>query len=292
MKDYRVIMLGPSGSGKTVFLASMYKQLAIFGDSKFFLEVESGKNRKRLNSLYMEIATGDTWPQGTKRSKISKWKFICKVQTPNLDIYPACQFTYIDYAGGLVTDELEEEDNDPVSADFDDELKNADSFLGLLDGQKIYDLMSGGEGREIFLYKDLPNMLPILNKCSQQNPVHFVISKWDLLEKHYSIDMISERLLSITDFRNLVQNRIHAGSQVRLIPVSSIGSNFAIPQSDGSMKKVSGNLPEPFQVEMPVACVLPAKFRHELANLKNDKIEELSRKIEINLLDLNQKLKR
>ena len=84
MKDYKVIMLGPSGSGKTVFLASMYKQLAIHGDAEFFLEASSGTSRKRLNSIYMQVATGEAWPRGTRRSEISEWSFTCKVQTPNL----------------------------------------------------------------------------------------------------------------------------------------------------------------------------------------------------------------
>lgn len=282
MKDYRVIMLGPSGSGKTVLLASMYKQLALHGDAKFFIQVGNGEKRKRLVSIYRQVATTDEiWPKGTRRSEISEWSFICKVQTPNLAVYPACKFTYIDYAGGWITDESE--DDDSISSQFDDELKNADALLGLLDGQKVLEMMRGekGGGGDVLLETDLPNMLPTMNQCGAENPVHFVISKWDLLESHFSLESIREKLLSIRDFKQLVQSRVQAGSQVRLIPVSSVGSGFAVFQPDGSMTKVLGHQPEPFQVEMPIACVLPAKFRFELNRLKEKKQEELSRKIEI-----------
>jgi energy-coupling factor transporter ATP-binding protein EcfA2 len=279
MKDYKVIMLGSSGSGKTVLLASMYKQLAIHGDAKFFLEVGSGENRKRLNSVYMQVATGETWPRGTRPSEISEWSFTCKVQTPNLSVYPACKFTYIDYPGGLITDESE--DDASISSQLDDELADADAFLGLLDGQKILEMMKGQKGGDVLIYNDLPNMLPIMSQSGTENPVHFVISKWDLIENHFSLESIRERLLAIRDFKQLVQSRVQAGSQVRLIPVSSVGSGFAVPQPDGSMKKVVGHQPEAFQVEMPIACVLPAKFRLELSRLNEEKQEELSRKIEI-----------
>jgi hypothetical protein len=124
-------------------------------------------------------------------------------------------------------------------------------------------------------------MLPIMSQSGTENPVHFVISKWDLIENHFSLESIRERLLAIRDFKQLVQSRVQAGSQVRLIPVSSVGSGFAVPQPDGSMKKVVGHQPEAFQVEMPIACVLPAKFRLELSRLNEEKQEELSRKIEI-----------
>lgn len=62
MKTYKIITLGASGSGKTVFLASMFKALSIQGDYTFFLEVEDPAKRKRLNAIYTQVITGDSWP--------------------------------------------------------------------------------------------------------------------------------------------------------------------------------------------------------------------------------------
>ncbi|MHC5828813.1 MAG: ATP-binding protein, partial [Nostoc sp.] len=110
MNTYTVIMLGPSGSGKTVFLASMYKKLSTQGEHGFFLDVDGAEKRKRLNNIYTQIAVDDKWPKGTTYSEISEWTFTCRVQTENLPIYSACKFAYLDYAGGRLTDEMEEED--------------------------------------------------------------------------------------------------------------------------------------------------------------------------------------
>lgn len=276
MKTYNVIMLGPSGSGKTVLLASMYKKLAIQGDAGFLLEVEGGEKRKRLNNTYMQVAAGETWPRGTRFSEVSEWNFTCRVQTENLPIYSACRFAYLDYAGGRLTDEMEE-----VDTDFDSKLDQADALLGLLDGQKILDFMRGGKDGNTLVFIDLPNMLQIMQRCGTQNPVHFVISKWDLIESKFSLEQIRERLLQIGEFKQIVQNRVKAGSQVRLIPVSSVGMGFAIPQPDGGMKKTLGALPQPFQVEMPIGCVLPAKIRFELNQIKEKREAEQARSIEV-----------
>ena len=110
LNTYTVIMLGPSGSGKTVFLASMYKKLSTQGDLGFFLEVDGAEKRKRLNKVYTQIAIDEKWPKGTTYSEVSEWSFTCRVQTENLPIYSACRFNYLDYAGGRITDEMDEED--------------------------------------------------------------------------------------------------------------------------------------------------------------------------------------
>ena len=133
MKTYKIITLGASGSGKTVFLASMFKALSIQGDYTFFLEVEDQARRKRLNAIYTQVITGDSWPQGTKYSDVSEWSFNCRVKIPTLETYTACQFTYFDYAGGRLTDSEE----DP---EFENLIQQASTVLGLLDGQKIYSL--------------------------------------------------------------------------------------------------------------------------------------------------------
>jgi hypothetical protein len=257
----------------------MYRKLAIQGEAAFFLETEGGNNRKRLNDIYMQVAVGESWPRGTKRSEVSEWNFTCRVQTKTLSNYPACKFTYLDYAGVHVAEVTEDDDSD--SSDFDQKLEEADAFLGLLDGGKILSFMQGSREGDILIFRDLPNILQIMSRCGIENPVHFVISKWDLIDGKFSLEEIRERLLQISDFKQLVENRITAGSQVRLIPVSSVGMNFAVPQSDGSMKKIPEQLPQPFQIEMPLACVLPAKFRFELNRLNKQKSEEAARVIEV-----------
>ena len=274
MNVYTVIMLGPSGSGKTVFLASMFKKMSTQGELGFFLEVDGEEKRKRLVNLYKQIAAEEKWPLGTKYSEVSEWIFTCRVQTPNLPIYSACQFEYLDYAGGRITDESEEEDRE-----FEDKLKHADTLLGLLDGQRIRALMRNEQLGLLWAISDLPNMLTVMQRSVK--PVHFVISKWDVLDGEYSLKEIRDRLLQIDEFKNLVNLRNQEGSPIRLIPVSAVGKGFAKLQPDGSMVKSLTSLPHPFQVEVPLACVLPDMIQVHLEELIQKRQQELNTPLEI-----------
>jgi GTPase SAR1 family protein len=267
MNTYSVIMLGPSGSGKTVFLASLYKKLSTQGDTGFFLQVESAEKRKRLNNLYTQIAVDEKWPKGTTYSEVSEWTFTCRVQTEGLPIYSACQFTYLDYAGGRINDEMGEED-----PEFDNQLKNADALLGLLDGQRLLALMQGEAFGRVWAVNDLPNMLNIMQEI-QNKPIHFVISKWDIIEGRYTLEEIIDRLYKIDEFRNLIRTRSRGNIPIRLIPISAVGKDFATLQKDGSMSKNSQTLPKPFQVEVPLACVLPDMIQTKLKEIMQQRKE-------------------
>ncbi|MDJ0554099.1 MAG: hypothetical protein QNJ68_06615 [Microcoleaceae cyanobacterium MO_207.B10] len=275
MNTYSVIMLGPSGSGKTVFLSSMYKNLSTQGKRGFFLKFDSAENRKRLINTYAELATDEKWPVGTLLSEVSEWEFTCCVQTEDLSIYDACKFVYIDYAGGRLTDEMGEEDEE-----FNSKIRAADTMLVLLDGQRLCNLMRKERDGVIWVIRDLSNILGVVQNIKDK-PVHFVISKWDIVEPHYSLQEIRDRLLEIEEFSDLVRIRNKVGVPVRLIPVSSVGKEFATLQSDGRMAKNLGIIPKPFQLEAPLACILPDKIKIQVRELTKKIIEEKGRNIEV-----------
>ncbi|MGD1700474.1 hypothetical protein [Dapis sp. BLCC M229] len=275
MKSYKILTLGASGAGKTVFLASMFRSLSTQGEYGFYLEAEDFESQKLLNDIYTNLIIGK-WPESTRRDELSKWKFTCYIQNPNLENFPICQFIYFDYAGARFA-EMEEDDYE-----LQEIIKQADAILGLLDGQKIQALInnSNQEKNSQFLKFDLPPIIKWMSYC--QAPIQFVISKWDLLENdNFGLKEISDRLLEIPEFKELVVNRNQEGSPVRLIPVSSIGSGFATPQPDGSMKKIAGSIPRPFHMEVPVSCVIPDLLEKEiqvnldqLITLSNESIGE------------------
>lgn len=276
MNNYSIIMLGPSGSGKTVFLSSLYKKLSTQSELGFFLQVDTAEKRKRLNNIYTQVAADDKWPAGTRYSEVSEWTFTCRVQNPSdLSIYDACSFTYLDYAGGSITEEADEEDG---SSDVSDRSKTADALLGLLDGQKLCALMRKEKLGTVWAVNDLRNMIDLMQSSSR--PVHFVISKWDIVEQSYTLEQIRDQLLEIDEFKNLVRLRNQAGAPVRLIPVSAVGKGFAIAQTDGSMKK-TGELPKPFQVEVPLACILPDRMKAMIEDLVKKRESELKTPIEV-----------
>jgi len=262
-------MLGPSGAGKTVLLASMHKKLSIQGEEGFFIEVQDPVRRQVLENIYAEVATGDKWPGHTDQSDQSQsgyeWTFRCCVRIEDRSIHPACQFTYLDYAGGKLTDA------DVAGEDLVSEAKTADAVLGLLDGRKIYSFMNNNddEFRNLFLHKDIPSIARIMQSCNA--PVHFVISKWDLLEGKYTLGQIRDRLLEILEFKNLISQLV--GNTVRLIPVSSVGANFATLLPNGKMQKHLGAIPRPFYVEVPLACVLPDALLKRVSDLKKQEKE-------------------
>lgn len=274
MNTYSIIMLGSNASGKTVFLASLYKKLSTQGDAGFFLEVDNGETGHHLHDLYSEIAFGEDWPKPTFPNEIPEWTFTCRVQTKNLPIYSACRFTYIDYAGGRITDYTEQENRE-----FSNKLQNADIILGLLDGQRIISLMQHEKLGSIWAINQLPKMLSLMQKLGK--PIQFVISKWDIVEDKYSLQEVLDLLLSIDEFKNLVQNCQKAGVPIRLIPVSAVGKGFATLQSDGSMLKTPGVLPKPFQVELPLACVLPDLIQAEYKRLEKQEEEMKKAKPEV-----------
>jgi len=268
MKTYKVIMLGPSGAGKTVFLAGMYKKLSTQGDEGFFLEVQEPLRREILQNIYAEVATGDKWPlhnDSSDQSENGEWTFRCCLRIADQSIHTACEFTYLDYAGGKLTDA------NVAGEDLVSEARTADAVLGLLDGRKIYSFMNNNndEFRNLFLYKDIPSIIPIIQSCNA--PVHFVISKWDLLEGKYTLGQIRDRLLEVLEFKNLISQL--SGNTVRLIPVSSVGANFATLLPNGKMQKHPGAIPRPFCVEVPLACVLPDALLKRVSDLKNQEKE-------------------
>lgn len=272
-------MLGPSGSGKTVFLSSLYKKLSTQSGLGFFIQIDTSEKRKRLNNIYTQVAADEKWPAGTRYSEVSEWVFTCRVQTEDLSIYDACSFTYLDYAGGRITEEADESDeSDEEEESFDESFKEADALLALLDGQKLCALMRKEKLGKVWAVNDLRNMIDVMQGSGK--PVHFVISKWDVVEQSYTLEQIRDQLLEIDEFKNLVRLRNQAGSPVRLIPVSAVGKGFAIAQADGSMKK-TGELPKPFQVEVPLACILPDMIQAMLKDLVKKRESELETPIEV-----------
>ena len=279
MNNYSIIMLGPSGSGKTVFLSSLYKRLSTQSELGFFLQVDTVAKRKRLNNIYTQVAIEEKWPPATRYDQVSEWTFTCRVQNPSdLSIHDACSFTYLDYAGERITDETDDEDG---GVEFDNRLKNADALLGLLDGQRLCSLMKDEKVGKVCAIKDLGNMIQEMQKMEGlKKPVYFVISKWDIVEQSYSLEQIRERLLEIDEFKNLIKLRNQAKSTVRLIPVSAVGKGFAISQPDGSMKK-TGELPKPFQVEVPLACILTDKIKQQIEEILKKRESEQAKNTEV-----------
>ena len=273
MKTYNIIVLGSSGSGKTLFLASMFKKLSVQNkEIGFFLETDPDK-RKKLLTKFREFAhPGLDWPPGTLRNEVSRWIFTCAIKSPPGAIYPILRFAYLDYSGEVITEVLEDLADGVPTWEIEQEVKKADALLVLLDGQKILYLMQDKAQAFDKLEHDLNNILPIVNRVSAM-PIHFVITKWDLLQQEkYSLGEVRNCLFEFGYFKDIVDQRRTLDMPTRLIPTSALGHGFAQIDCSGMMKKNKNRRPEPFQVEMPLACILIDKYQVIKNQLDSDQI--------------------
>jgi hypothetical protein len=258
----KVVVLGFPNAGKTVFLASMYRRLATPGQAGCVLDMKP-EQRKKLIGVYDQIAdTEKDFPPSTAPGETTEWSFTGRVQSLKR-FYPVFKFSYLDYAGERGRD-LFKLPYTSFGADFEKTLRKADILLGVLDGQEVLRFMRGQEGEQF--HRDLQNMLIIMTNSEKPKPIHFILTKWDLLEGTYSLSQVLEGLERIDPFRNFVTYQTQS-STLRLIPVSALGKGFA-REENGVMKKSSAAQIHPFQVEMPLVCSLLDYSEAEVRKLK------------------------
>ncbi len=243
--------LGPSGSGKTVFLASLYSLLRIRrADFAFYLRTELSASLD-LNAVYNRVTSPEeTWPEASQ--SVHEWTFTVTVPSESGDLEPL-QIRYLDYPGGILTNP--HASNDERIGRLLGRLREANGLLVLLDGMAMRDLVHGRPSGQRYLDVELSSSLEIAQQS--RCPIHFVVTKWDLLDGTVALGQVRDRLLSDDNFGDLVQAKSRdVGSTIRLIPVSSVGSGFARLLSDGRMEK-TGAKARPFNVQTPLVAVLP-----------------------------------
>jgi len=75
---------------------------------------------------------------------------------------------------------------------------------------------------------------------------------------------ILDRLSKVDIFQTFIDG--WQSYTLRLIPVSSVGKNF-VKEENGKTVKIPGAYVAPFQVEMPLACILPDIFDAQIKRL-------------------------
>jgi hypothetical protein len=257
--SYRILVLGPAGSGKTLFLASMYYRLSVLNSTGFFLKTRERKHlpeqiealRKYLERLRNPDEEDFSVP--TLLSELTEWRFFCNVRVGSRN-HSLARLSFYDYAGERIRYQY---NTQKFSPEFRRVLDKASVLLAVLDGQELLKLMQNKENN---FEKDVVNdILPILT--NKPPLVYFMITKWDLLQGHYSLDDVLSRLMaSSRNFSEFVHAQREHGT-LRLIPVSSVGFDFAdFVHSDDRMLKKPNSKFEPYQVEMPLVSVMFDEF--------------------------------
>ena len=271
MRTINVHALGPSGSGKTVFMAAMYRQLRIKGaDADFFLKTDHATS-VHMNSVFNAVANPqEEWPASTRVA--NEWEFGLTVTTPAGDFEPL-KMKYVDYPGLILTAPRAAEDERYQHVI--EQLKSAHALLVLLDGAGVLACLRGEPHGRRFLDFELSSSLEIVQQT--RCPVHFAVTKWDLLEGGHSLAEVRDLLLGDGSFRDLIRGRSEsAAGPIRLIPVSSVGTGFAAMQPNGQMQKL-GPPARPFQVELPLISVIPDFVTYAYSELRARDQDVLSR---------------
>ncbi|MDD1428435.1 DUF2075 domain-containing protein [Dolichospermum sp. ST_sed9] len=270
-----IVTLGGSGAGKSIYLATLYNKLFAGNPSiDFYFNCSIKKNNNEENEVQAKdreielfkicssLINDDEFPEGTRG--FEQWEFEVTIQK-QLATYTAGSFAFIDYAGGVVNEialGTEEQKEKLINA-----IKEANVILVLLDGIQVIDLLRNkSELRTLrtWITEDINLMIADVIKSKTNTPVHFIITKWDCLV-HQNLDnlvRIKEALSTINSFKNFIDSSKRIGRAIRLIPVSSLGNDFAIPiynqeEIFQGMKKISNHLEiKPDLVEVPLAYAL------------------------------------
>lgn len=283
------MMLGPTQSGKTLFLSAMWQKLQWPLDPGFHLEAMTAAGqpdkeaRTRLDRIYTHLLTKPDFPPGTGLGLKTTYRFACLIRS-HYGVFKACDFEYMDYAGGLLSQES------IVDPDFDRAVESADVLLGLIDGVRLLLAMDNDLTARDWVSAELAPVLvsvaDTLNKSGRPPcSIHFVISKWDAirtLSPERTLQDFRDFLLSFPPVQNLLKMTTDSAT-IRLIPFSSLGKDFAEVTLEISelpsgatrravhVRKHTENLnirtPIPINVEIPLACALPDVLTQRLAAL-------------------------
>lgn len=269
-REVNVLMLGRRESGKTVLIASMWRELAFGGSAGVLVTTDPEGDRVGLGDLCKQIEDPESeLPISTPLGDVKKWTFIVKAMDKSAREKEAFRFSCLDYAGEYI-DKVA--GGETIIPEFANALESADIIMGVLDGQKIAHRMAG---RPEYDFSTRLRELSSILMEHRMKPVHFIITKWDLLAGKHSLEEVIKNLSEENPFKNLLANPRMGG--VRFIPVSSLGLNGFVHEDPhtGKMKK---SFPikswKPAYVTLPLACAIPDMLTADMAKLHAARNEE------------------
>lgn len=257
---FRVVSLGVAGTGKTVLLASMFKQLQLRRPGRSYRLETGEEERVHLGQLYTElIDTEQPWPRGTQGAEARTFDFDV-VASSGPSRQEVLRIRYLDYAGEVL--ERTGDDVDPGHiAELERHISAAHALFGVIDGQLLVEYLRDEPRGIRYMDGSLMAMLGFLGRGSA--PIHFLVTKWDLVRDIGEIDdhhetrlgMVRRALLDHPDISALVRSDDLEDRSIRLIPVSAVGDGFAETRPDGTVAKIRGARADPYHLDLPFAAV-------------------------------------
>ncbi|MFD0660451.1 hypothetical protein [Thermocatellispora tengchongensis] len=261
---FRIVALGLQGSGKTLLLASMFQELKAPTRQSYYLSAPPA-DVARLTEWYSTMADTSSsgsdrdWPYGTAVGDTRRFLFSVRTRSGGV-VHEVLRLDYLEYAGELLTGT--DEDGARGREELFAHMESAHALLGILDGQRIRRHLDGHPGGWAELDRTLNILIPHMMNATC--PIHFVITKWDLLDdldedENARLAIVRNMLMSNDHFRALVGT--HSRDRVvRLIPVSAVGPGFARMDGQGHVVKVPHAQARPVYVDVPLSAVVPDLF--------------------------------
>jgi hypothetical protein len=247
--ELKLSLVGFETSGKTVFVGCMFNELRVPDEDGVFLYTPPEKAGKLLKLYKATADTSAEFPVPTSKAAMLEWPFTVKVRSGTA-VTDVVRLSYLDFSGESLRDLFNDAPN-PATHQLYERFKASDVLMAALDGLQVKRYM---ENRPLpNFYDDLGTLLALLS--NHPKPVNLVLTKWDILQDHYTLQQVIEQLLEISQFAKFVRSQRMLGT-CRLIPVSSVGKGFVVEKGD-EMRKVPGQRISPVRVELPIACALP-----------------------------------
>ena len=254
-----VVMVGPNMSGKTVALAVLQSRAWLptagrrwYLDSTYSSAAYDGS--LSLNQIYTQIIDPNMpMPRRNEPGEMFEYDFRCRLEGAGEALSPV-QIRFRDIPGEDITQPAQ-----PGQASKDSMLsyiREADAIIGMLDGQDIHDFISG-KMNSAELHRRYFGTFANLRTSRDRQPVHLVLSKWDLFvdpkaPRQFDLGHVSRRLLEVGLFRAFVESRHRSRIPMHLIPISSLGVGFL----DEENRKTGKPDVAPRNIDIPLAYVL------------------------------------
>lgn len=268
---FRVVALGLEGAGKTVLLASQFHKLCgPVADRRYFLDGDFRQDQ-RLSWIYGHVCdTSVPWPPGSLIGETREFLFDCKAIDRTGDARTVFRISYLDYSGDL----LEPSDQQHESlGEVEARVENADALLVIIDGRRVLQLLRDEPKGHDYFDRRLQPLLRLARRVSR--PVQLILTKWDLVRTfgepsdgdEACLRQVRDCLKDYVDFESLMHGHGPRQKEVRLIPVSAVGSRFAMLRDDGTVAKRQDGTLDPIDVEVPLYAVLPDVLKQAALSL-------------------------
>ena len=258
MDSFDVVTLGAPGAGTTMFLAAMFGQLqgGQPGNGPF-LDITLAQARMLQRILAAASDPQGGWPDTTPPSPVPEWEFTCCVRSAGR-IFEVFGINYLDFAGGRLQQVL---DGDAETGRrFQQRVTSAHALLGVLDGLALRYLLDDDPRAERLVSLGMRTIFRIMRTHAGGRPIHFIVTKWDLLADAYELGDVRAKLMEFGDFAALVQSARSGppgapAPLVRLIPVSALGFGFAQLDEEGRVRKTGAGAASPINAEIPLIAL-------------------------------------